>query len=596
MPTVASTGWSTSEPDPLYRGTVYDIFDQYRRQLQQWGSNVSWNLPQVNPNDLIYTAGQTATRGSDVVNEAWNTAGNYYNAAGQQFLNLSQHEAPTVGVSFRMSDALEGRFGDIFKKYDLLTPEQAFQILGKPDTSKIESYMNQILSGAIGAPAQAASAVGFTATAVDPRREVIRDVTTQRSIDQLQEYLEKLDPAAFNQLTQVAQNELERQRQIQLQQVASQAAAQEAFGGARHGVVEAETNRAALDAQAKLSADMAMRKLEFANAILQSDLGRQLTADQINQAADMAVELERARLGTQANIESARNQTQASIATAANMTNANIAAANARMSALASMVNALADLEGRGYASRANLLGQMEAIKPNMITAQTGALSDLYKTDLQTELLVSQANANLGMDWLNFQRGLGQDLMNLGNLINASGALTGTTLGNLANTQLGIGTTLTNYDLINQWNNWYSQYMANMWPVMLTEAELGAAMGLPYGTSSQSGSTVRQPVSPYDWAQLGLGLIGAIAASDPELKTNVKPAKGSLERIKKLEPKEYSFKVDPNKTKLVGLLADEVGPDYRAKVAAYNAVNLEPIVADIVGAVRELAKKVERRK
>ena len=594
MPTVTSTGWSISEPDPLYRGTVYDIFDQYRRQLQTWGSNVDWNLPQAKPNDLVYTAGQTATKGSDIVNEAWKLAGNYYNAAGQQLFNLSQHEAPTVGVSFRMSDALEGKFGDIFKKYDLLTPEQAFQILGKPDTSKIESYMDLIISGAF-AP-QAAAATGFAASAVDPRREVIRDVIAQRGIDQLQEYLEKLDPTAFNQLMQVAQNELERQRQIQLQQVASQAATQEAFGGARHGVAEAETNRAALDAQAKLSADMAMRKLEFAHAILQSDLGRQLTADQINQAADIAVELERARLGTQANIETARNQTQASIATAANITNASIAAANARMAALASMVNALADLEGRGYASRANLLGQMEAVKPNMITAQTGALSDLYKTDLQTELLVSQANANLGMDWLNFQRGIGQDLANLGNLINASGALSGSTLGNLANTQLGIGTTLTNYDLINQWNNWYSQYMANMWPVVLTEAELGAAMGLPYGTSSQSGSTVRQPVSPYDWAQLGLGVIGAIAASDPELKTDVKPAKGSLERVKKMEPKEYAFKADPNKTRLVGLLADEIGPDYRAKVAAYNAINLEPIVADIVGAVKELAKKVERRK
>lgn len=61
-----------------------------------------------------------------------------------------------------------------------------------------------------------------------------------------------------------AQNDLERQRQMTMNSVGASATAAGAFGGDRHGIVEAETNRGYADAGAKMAAGL--RAQGFDNA------------------------------------------------------------------------------------------------------------------------------------------------------------------------------------------------------------------------------------------------------------------------------------------------------------------------------------------
>jgi hypothetical protein len=361
---------------------------------------------------------------------------------------------------------------------------------------------------------------------------------------------------------------------------------------------------------------MAARKLDFANAILQSDIGRNMTAQQLNQAADLAAELERARLGTQANVATGENVTRANIATAQNQTQANIAGAEigargaieqARLQAEAAMqanqlraqlgmanLGALANLAGTEYGTRADVLSRMEALKPQMANVQGSLLADIGKAQLQSDTSLAGLNAQLGLDYLNYQRQLGNDLANIATQGVGAAAQGANALTNVGGLQLQQGSYLTDLDLQNQWNKWYGDYMANMWQPQRTMMMYDLLLQQPYGTSTEGGSQTQNSVNLLDILGLGAQIGGAaIAASDPKLKSDVKTRRNSLDEIKKLRPVEYHFKADPQKVRVAGLLASEVGERAKAKIGAWNAVNLEPIVADLVGAVQEIARKVK---
>lgn len=79
--------------------------------------------------------------------------------------------------------------------------------------------------------------------------------------------------------------DIERQRQIAVNETGAAASGAGAFGGTRHGVVEAETNRAALDASAAASAQLGSQGFLNAQQAAQQDIANQLAAQQLGLSA-----------------------------------------------------------------------------------------------------------------------------------------------------------------------------------------------------------------------------------------------------------------------------------------------------------------------
>ena len=49
-----------------------------------------------------------------------------------------------------------------------------------------------------------------------------------------------------------------------------------------------------------------------------------------------------------------------------------------------------------------------------------------------------------------------------------------------------------------------------------------------------------------------------IFLSDERAKENIKPTSGALEKIKKIRSKTYNYKMDPEKTPQLGVIAQEI--------------------------------------
>ena len=81
--------------------------------------------------------------------------------------------------------------------------------------------------------------------------------------------------------------DIERQRLMQQQQTSAQAQAAGAFGGSRQGVAQALTNEAFARQAAQTSANLRQQGFGQATGLAQSDLNRQLQAQQLNQAAGL---------------------------------------------------------------------------------------------------------------------------------------------------------------------------------------------------------------------------------------------------------------------------------------------------------------------
>jgi hypothetical protein len=82
---------------------------------------------------------------------------------------------------------------------------------------------------------------------------------------------------------------LDRQRQIQQQQNAAGATQSGAFGGSRHGVVEAETNRAFADQAAQTMAALNSQGFDTAASLQQADADRALQSQLANQGVDQSI-------------------------------------------------------------------------------------------------------------------------------------------------------------------------------------------------------------------------------------------------------------------------------------------------------------------
>jgi len=95
----------------------------------------------------------------------------------------------------------------------------------------------------------------------------------------LNPYMNKFD----NQVIRRAQNDLERQRQMNVNDIGAAATAAGAFGGSRHGVAEALTNEAYARAGGDMSAGLRQGSFDTALSTAGSDIANRLVAGQANQ-------------------------------------------------------------------------------------------------------------------------------------------------------------------------------------------------------------------------------------------------------------------------------------------------------------------------
>lgn len=82
--------------------------------------------------------------------------------------------------------------------------------------------------------------------------------------------------------------DLERQRQMQQNQIGAQASAAGAFGGSRHGIAEAETNRAFAQQGAQMASGLRQQGFQNAQQMAQQDIASRMQAGLANQQAGLS--------------------------------------------------------------------------------------------------------------------------------------------------------------------------------------------------------------------------------------------------------------------------------------------------------------------
>jgi hypothetical protein len=255
-------------------------------------------------------------------------------------------------------------------------------------------------------------------------RANIRDVNAGSFLNQnMQAYMNPYTQA----VTEQGLTDLERSRQLQQQQTAAQATAARSFGGSRQGVAEAETNRAFGENAARYVAQQNAAGYQAAQQASEADLARQMQAQQLNQAQDLAttqqslqlagqfglanqdaalraalanqgVDLSVGQLNTQnaqqINLANQAAQNQIAQANAQNFLQANLANQGAGLQANQQRIGSsglLANIAGQGQQmgfTGANQLAQQGGVQQQFSQAQLDAIRNL---PLEQQQILNQA-------------------------------------------------------------------------------------------------------------------------------------------------------------------------------------------------------------
>lgn len=421
----------------------------------------------------------------------------------------------------------------------------------------------------------------------------IRDVSTAATYDELQKYLDMIDPQYAKAVLDPAMADIERTRQKQLLSNADAAAASGAFGGSRHGVVEGETNRAALDAAARTSGDLRMGMFDKALASLQADLGRRLEADTSNQGMDYQTAMQNAQLLQQANIA---NQS------------ADLEAQKGNQATQAQLATTRAQLAQQAGMQAASLRAQA-AMQYQSLLAQLGLANENNRAQFARD------QVNYGFE----AEGDNQSALNHAGEYNA-GALTNRDRYNADYLKSSITNDMdlgkTNEDIFRQGlkellasgqqqqdynqsvkDNTYNNTLAtNMAPLTKVAMLQNFLSNSPYNTSvsntSNGTTTVQNTPGAMDWAKLGMTVL-----SDERLKKDIKPMKNPLNSLRKMTGVDYRWKMGGKDS---GLLAQDVG---RAAPGATTetpsgalAYSVPKVLGLLTESVKQLDKKVSGKK
>jgi len=233
---------------------------------------------------------------------------------------------PTQQNAFASADIYgQMGLGALGQGYNALTDMTGSNMMGNAYTG-MQNFAGG-LGGMAGNPYEAAQGRAVNSTAYDAyaasaeaslaNRGDIRDVTGGSYLDMnLGDYMNPYTQSVIQNTT----DEMERARQIQLQQGNSAAAAAGAFGGSRHGVSDSLTNAEYFRNQGNMANAMNAQAYDAATGLMGDDLVRAMQAGLANQGMDWNVSSLNANLGTQTSQFNAANQTQNSQFNAGNRT------------------------------------------------------------------------------------------------------------------------------------------------------------------------------------------------------------------------------------------------------------------------------------
>ncbi len=525
-------------------------------------------------------------------------------AAQEMIRNLAK---PDASAPSAQTQTIQDRLTDF-----TYTP-QTYQAAKMTDSPQWSSLMSMLQSSGPAAPTAALVAGGGGASAqqvgeIDDikareaaaaaiTRGDIRDLSTQMTPEALKEYLAAFDPSYDQAVMDVATNDLDRARQITQQQNASAAAQAGAFGGSRHGLVEAETNRGFADAVARQSAQLRLAGMDRALGSFQGDQARKLQADTLNQGQDWNVANANAGFTQQANLTNAANDLEAARANQATelsrqSTNAQLGTqasiASAQMAQQAALANAAAQnqlnqlayqsalqrqLAGMGYAFE-GLQGDTAAEnRAREYGAQAGNRAQEYTGQLWSDLLPKYADLD--------QQVYGRNLTGIG-LLAQSGAQ-----------QQAYNQAVQDTDYANQ----LAEQQAPMARLGILQSALG---NTPYNTSSTSTTEYQRSLLDSilglgGFAIQAAGAFGPTAKSDERLKSDIRPIKGPLEKVRQLEGVSYRWR--DSGAKDLGLVAQDVQramPDAVQMQDGAMHYSMPAVLGLLTSAVKELDRRTRR--
>lgn len=529
---------TTSSPDPYLQNNSRIILEQ--------GWNAIDSMPYVGKRAPVgFTPDQLAYHNRI---RSWFDNGNpdvnrWTDMASEGIKSAYQYKAPTLGT-YTISDEEFKNLTSGMSGFQYMTPEQ------------IAAYASY--------KAQNADPVADI-IAANINRGSIRDVTTGKTYDELQRYLDMIDPQYANAVLNPALADIERNREMVQAKNASAAAAASAFGGSRHGLTEAETNRAYADQVAKTTGDLRMNMFDKALGSLQSDLTRRLQADTSNQGMDWNVAGKNADLLQGANI--ANQSTRAQM----NMFNAG----EANKAAAAKAAGTL-----QGMLSTQDLRAKLA--------------SDLSRLGLDTANNNNTQRTNRDYNQGQLDSDAARIRLSASDSANAFATSTQTRALELAKALGEVGDKQQKQKQTEMDVEQYNEEYAAWFPII--QAFLKGDL-LKYGigptTNFQTGSTTEygnSTVTPSKFDTL-TKLLGAIM-SDERLKKDISPIDRPLSRLRKLNGVTYTWSANGQPD--AGLLAQDV------KRAMPGAVieGMGPMMYEmpkVVGLLTESVKQLDRK-
>ena len=218
-----------------------------------------------------------------------------------------------------------------------------------------------------------------------------------------------------------ALGDIERARQMQQGRNAAAAVSAGAFGGSRQGLVEAETNRAALEQSANTAARLRQQGFESAAQRAESDIGRTMQADQFNTQLGLQGDLANQRANLAADTTSAANNLRAQQlnqaaglqAGSTNLAN-ELARLRSNQSTRAQLEQAQtqADLAADTTSAANNLQAQMANQSADQFGQRLGLQSQMANRD--AALNAALANQQAGLAGSQQRLGAAQQLAGLG--------------------------------------------------------------------------------------------------------------------------------------------------------------------------------------
>jgi len=295
-----------------------------------------------------------------------------------------------------------------------------------------------------------------------------------------------------DQVVNQTMRDIERQRTLADQGVRANAVRSGAFGGTREAIAREENNRNFLDTSARTLAQLRNQGFDTAANLMQSDIGRDLQAQQANQGVDLNVAGQNAGFLQQSGLANQAAQNQMSQFNAANQQTSNLANQAAQNQAGAFGASAFnnANLANQGAQNQAiqalfgagNQMNQFNAGNQNAANQfLAGAQNQFGLTNAAQNLQAQLANQANQLAFGSQRLGAAGQLGGLANLQQQLGLTGSNALNQIGQQQQG--QTQRNFDLANQ--DFQNQFNYPLQQLAIRQGALGANIPNTGQTQSQ---------------------------------------------------------------------------------------------------------------